>query len=104
MADVLSPDERDAIDAAIAAGRVQRIPTGQSSFPGAVWNGLQLVDDDWQRCGHRPTLNAHARRLTVERMLQQGMTRMQIAAEMGITYHSVNATALVVNSPAWKMK
>lgn len=39
----IRPEERALIDAAIAAGRVQVIPTGQTSFVLPVWNGQQLV-------------------------------------------------------------
>ena len=42
----LAPEERALIDAAVAAGRVTRVPTGASSWPGYRWTGNQLREID----------------------------------------------------------
>lgn len=60
MSRAVSANDRALIDAAIAAGRVRRIPRGQSSFPLPVWNGSDLVYADGQNAMRR-TINAQAK-------------------------------------------
>ena len=43
MSSEITPTERRLIDEAIAAGRVQIIPTGNSAEIECIWNGRDLV-------------------------------------------------------------
>ena len=42
----IDPAMRAAIDEAVAAGRVTRIPMGQSGIPHMAWDGYRLKNND----------------------------------------------------------
>lgn len=103
--DTISEDERALIDAAIAAGKVQKIPTGQSAFEiNYRWDGRQLASiesEGWRAATSRKKAKIRAkqeinqaakakreaiakRREVVREMSAAGKSINQIAAHLGV--------------------
>jgi hypothetical protein len=95
--DIITPAERALIDAAIAAGRVRKIPRGVSGIDpitGRTWAQTRTAMADNKKRGQRikqgivPIVRATTRDGVDEqiRMLRRaGMTYAAIAASLGIT-------------------
>ncbi|WP_444666186.1 helix-turn-helix domain-containing protein [Cereibacter changlensis] len=90
----ISDSDRALIDAALAAGRLRRIPRGVSGLPVAVWDGAKLVYPEkdggpspkqglsFARTTAPPELRA--RRAAVASLHAQGLCVTAIAAELGV--------------------
>ena len=105
----ISPDERALIDAALAAGRVQKLPMGGTAQPGYVWDGKtrKLVSTDpasagwkgWQRMftanrrARGETAAVDARRAKVASMVTDGTRSADIATALGVSITTVYADA-----------
>lgn len=97
MSDPITPEERAAIDAAIAKGRVQHIPQGViAEREEIVWCGetKKLVMADtlkgkpagWKAAGFKfTTRKTEGRRQKVRRLLDRGMTVREISGRLGVS-------------------
>lgn len=99
-APTLTAEERAAIDAAIAAGRVTKIPTGATSWAGYRWTGSQLreIDADgaaaqtWRGRNKGAEIRSGVRlrnRAAVAADHAAGRTAAEIAARHGISLECV---------------
>ncbi len=109
--DVISAEDRALIDEAIAAGQVQHIPRGHSSFSDDIaWNGRNLVYVDKaktealrstsslfnRRSGPRKDPKVAARRAKVRDLAQTGKNTAEIAKILGTTPSIVSNDAKVM--------
>jgi DNA-binding NarL/FixJ family response regulator len=104
----LTPEERAAIDAAIAAGKVTRVPMGGTSTTTYVWDGRQLVTTDPDRRGGQYanqrksaarknslgiTPTVERRRAQLMSLKADGFSAQQIADRVGVSVQTIYADA-----------
>lgn len=105
MPDVITPEERALIDAAIASGATKLIPPGVSSYAGYRWceKTRRVVLIDWEERKEkastleigRDRLNAHRakaaeiRRESLLALIADGKDRAEIAGILGLNPRTV---------------
>ena len=99
MSDELTDEERRMIDDAIARGLLKRIPPGVSSHSGYVFDGIKLVAVDPQENPLRARQRRdyefiRKRRENVLRLFNEGLTKREIAANLGIARKTVENDAV----------
>ena len=99
MADTLSDYDRRLIDAAIASGRITRVPTGASGIPFDFWDGKKLRSPDplalrksmnaLYRKSTAPSPDTVTRRGKIRELHDTGLPVKEIAGSLDITTESV---------------
>jgi len=112
--DVISPADRALIDAAIAAGRVRKIPRGISGIDPATGRGWREIGvamlannrraKRLRRCGKpSPVARAQTREgldRQIRDMRRSGMTFASIAASLGLSKTNVHYRARKMQLPS----
>lgn len=90
----MSTNDRALIEAALAAGKLQKIATGVSAFPLPVWDGKQLVSPDW-KARLVAAQSAHYRGLQARRIKEAAARRADVAAHHAAGHCSAEIARIV---------